>query len=122
MPALVILAMIGCGEAPTRDSDDQGAESNPKPLTATIPEYRDSVSKQPVAQHQEKVENPLNDWYFSVKLFETPKTFQYLIRLQYEEITGEDTLKLPNFGTLPKPVISSGFLLWREHEILRASG
>src|SRR5688500_4737515 len=105
---LYIVTIIGCDNPANNDVNDQGAESNQKPLTITIPEYRDTVNKQPVAQHQEKVDNPLNDWYFSVKLYETPKTFHYLIKLRYEEIQGEDTLKLPNFGTLPKPVIQKG--------------
>jgi hypothetical protein len=108
MTWLAILSTIACKEAAKPGTNDQGAESNQKPLTITIPEFRDTVSKEPVAQHVEKVENPLNDWYFSVKLYETPKTFHYLIRLRYEEIQGEDTLKLPNFGTLPKPVIQKG--------------
>ena len=43
-----------------------------------------------------------------MRLYETPKTFHYLIKLEYEEIRGQDTLKLPNFGALPKPVIQKG--------------
>ncbi len=105
---LAILSCIACKEAAKPRTTDQGLESNQKPLTITIPQFRDTVSKQPVAQHVEKVDNPLNDWYFSVKLYETPKTFHYLIKLRFEEIQGEDTLKLPNFGTLPKPVIQKG--------------
>jgi len=105
---LAILSSIACEQPSKPGANDQGSESNQKPLTVTIPEYRDSVSKEPVAQHVEKVDNPLNDWYFSVKLYETAKTFHYLIRLRYEEIQGEDTLKLPNFGTLPRPVIQKG--------------
>ena len=106
---VTLASTIGCEQTPnTSSTNPEVTESNPKPLTVNIPEYRDSVKKEPVAQHVEKVENPLNDWYFSVKLYETPKTFQYLIRLRYEEIQGEDTLKLPNFGTLPRPVIQKG--------------
>jgi hypothetical protein len=100
--------LVGCNQSNDTEASKQEAESNAKPITVLIPEYRDSVRKQPVAQYQEKVDNPLNDWYFSVKLFETPKTFHYLVKLNYEEIVGEDTLKLPNFGTLPKPVIQKG--------------
>jgi hypothetical protein len=100
--------LVGCNQSNNTETSKQEAESNTKPITVLIPEYRDSVRKQPVAQYQEKVDNPLNNWYFSVKLFETPKTFQYLVKLSYEEISGEDTLKLPNFGTLPKPVIQKG--------------
>jgi hypothetical protein len=104
---LTILS-IGCKQSNKSEAHDPAAESNKKPLTTAVPQYRDTVSKAPVAQHQEKVDNPLNDWYFSVKIYETSKTFQYLIKLKYEEIEGEDTLKLPNFGTLPKPVIQKG--------------
>jgi hypothetical protein len=73
-----------------------------------IPLYRDSIQAEPVAEYKERTENPLNEWYFSVKLFETSKTFHYRLKLQYEEIEGEDTLKLPNFGTMPEPVIQKG--------------
>lgn len=73
-----------------------------------IPLFRDSIQSEPVASYKEKTDNPLNDWYFAVKLYETPKTFHYRIHLQYEEIEGDDTLKLPNFGIMPEPVIQKG--------------
>lgn len=104
----ILLLFTACSEPAKKETPEAVAESNEKPLTAVIPEKRDVVKKEPVAQHREKVDNPLNDWYFSVRLYETPKTFHYLVKLQYEEIEGEDTLKLPNFGTLPKPVIQKG--------------
>ena len=105
---LSLVFLIACEETPKPESGSTGVESNKKPLTVVIPEFRDVVKKEPVAQHQEKVDNPLNDWYFSVKLYETPKTFHFLVKLKFEEIEGEDTLKLPNFGTFPKPVIQKG--------------
>lgn len=86
-------------------SDSTAAAGNP---AANIPMHRDSVKKEPVAQYKVRTDNPLNDWYFQVRLYETPNTFQYLIRLQFEEIKGEDTLKLPNFGAMPEPVIKEG--------------
>jgi hypothetical protein len=73
-----------------------------------VPQYRKEIRKEAVAQYKEKTDNPLNDWYFSVALFETPKTFHYLLKLQFEELTGEDTLKLPDFGYQPKPLIQKG--------------
>ncbi len=73
-----------------------------------IPELRKEVKSDAVEVYKEKTDNPLNDWYFSVKLYETEKTFNYLMKLQFEEITGEDTLRLPNFGNEPKPVIHKG--------------
>jgi hypothetical protein len=78
------------------------------PPTEKIPMYRTTVNAEPVAEYKEKTDNPLNDWYFSVKLYETPKTFQYVMKLKYEELEGDDTLYLPNVGTMPKPVIHKG--------------
>ncbi len=98
--------LFSCGQQNnnTTSKDEPAVTST----AAQIPLSRETVSKEPVAEYKVKTENPLNDWYFSVKLYETPKTFHYLMQLQYEEITGKDTLKLPNFGTEPKPVIKKG--------------
>jgi len=87
------------------DSTSKPVVINPANM---IPEFRKIVKPTPVAEYKEKTDNPLNDWYFSVKLYETGKTFNYLMKLQFEEITGEDTLRLPNFGNDPKPVIQKG--------------
>src|SRR5258707_10449607 len=76
--------------------------------TLQVPATRDIVPDTPVAQFSERTDNPLNEWYFSVKLFETKQTFDYIIKMQFEEIRGEDTLKLPNFGKLPQPLIHKG--------------
>jgi hypothetical protein len=73
-----------------------------------IPEYRKEIKKEAVDAYSEKTDNPLNDWYFSVRLFETGKTFQYLIKMKFEELVAEDTLRLPNFGAQPKPVLKKG--------------
>jgi len=73
-----------------------------------IPEFRNEVKQEPVAELKEKINDPLNNWYFSVQLFETHKTFKYLIKMQYEEVSGEDTLTLPDFGLEPKPELQNG--------------
>lgn len=99
--------------------DDAASSKQPEPMLAvvsdsgnikksTYPEERKEVNKQAVASYKEKVDNPLNEWYFSVQLFETSKSFHYKMILQYEEIRGVDTLKLPNFGLEPKPEIRKG--------------
>jgi hypothetical protein len=89
---------IACHSGASHDSDTAGA----------IPEYRKTIRKEPVAEYREKVNNSINDWYFSVQLLETSRTFSYLIRMQYEEVRGEDTLKIPDFGVAPKPEIHKG--------------
>lgn len=88
-----------------RDSTNKPTIINP---TNNVPEFRKDIKTEPVDQYKEKTDNPLNDWYFSVKLYESPMTFHYLIKMQFEEIQGEDTLKLPNFGYDPKPVLKKG--------------
>jgi len=103
---LMILAACNNNSNKTGNEKDTGVViDNP---ADKIPDKREIVKKEPVAEHREKTDNPLNDWYFTVRLYETPKTFHYLIKLQYEEIDGTDTLRLPNFGTQPKPVIQKG--------------
>lgn len=101
--------LLACGNSstPANTSADSGSNVTATPAD-TIALTRQAVSDVPVAEFSRKTDNPLNDWYFRVKLYETPKTFHYLMRMQFEEIIGEDTLKLPNFGTMPKPVIRPG--------------
>lgn len=111
---LCCLLAAGCQEtAPTNEAAkaDEAIKKNPPAIKApppAVPLYRASVQAEPVAAYKEKTDNPLNDWYFSVKLYETPKTFQYVMKLKYEELEGDDTLNLPNVGTMPKPVIQKG--------------
>src|SRR5688572_15073455 len=74
----------------------------------TVSLTRETIQKKPVVSYSERTDNPLNEWYFSVQLYETKNTFHYLIKMQFEEIRGTDTLRLPNFGTMPEPVIRKG--------------
>jgi hypothetical protein len=108
---IALALLISCGDEnnnpkTTTDTTSAGTTSALRP--ENVPQERDSVKEEPVAEYRVKTENPLNDWYFQVRLYETTKTFHYLIRLQYEEIRGTDTLKLPNFGMMPKPAIEKG--------------
>ena len=114
---LCCMLAAGCHETtPANEAvvkaDEAAKKSAPAiktpPPAEKVPMYRTTVNAEPVAEYKEKTENPLNDWYFSVKLYETPKTFQYVMRLKYEELEGDDTLFLPNVGTVPKPVIQKG--------------
>lgn len=101
--------LFGCNETAEPTAIPPGQQSVQRDsLPPSVSEDRSIVAKEAVARYEEKVDNPLNEWYFRVQLFETPSTFKYRMKLQYEEIRGEDTLKLPNFGTMPKPEIRKG--------------
>ncbi|MFM9910567.1 MAG: hypothetical protein ACKVOW_14540 [Chitinophagaceae bacterium] len=107
----VWLFLIACkSDRPLKEIQKNEVTDQPAVMSAAdlIPEFRKEIKKEPIASYQEKTDNPLNNWYFRVSIFETPKTFHYLLKLQFEEIIGTDTLKLPNFGTLPEPVIHKG--------------
>lgn len=104
----VLIFSAACNNADNNNKSQKGDSTVVDNPADKIPDKRETVKKEPVAEYREKTDNPLNDWYFSVQLYETPKTFHYLIKLQYEEIVGADTLKLPNFGIMPKPVIQKG--------------
>jgi len=111
---LCCLLAAGCRDTAPKEAikADEPVKSTPPAIQAPpaekVPIYRTTVNAEPVAEYKEKTENPLNDWYFSVQVYETPKTFQYVLRLKYEEMDGDDTLNLPNVGTMPKPVIQKG--------------
>jgi hypothetical protein len=77
-------------------------------LSSHNPEFRKEVKKEAVAEYKEKTDDKLNNWYFSVRLFETRQTDNYLIKMEFEGIEGEDTLKLPDLGTPPRPVVQKG--------------
>jgi hypothetical protein len=83
-----------------------------KPAAAIIsahnPEFRAAVKKGAVAEYKGKTDDKLNDFYFAVRLFETRQTDNYLIKMEFEGIEGEDTLKLPDLGTPPRPVLQKG--------------
>ncbi len=67
----------------------------------TIPEIRKQVTDKPVASYLIPSKDKDLDYKFGVKVFETPKTFQYLLEMHYDGMKVKDTLKLPNFGTWP---------------------
>jgi hypothetical protein len=80
----------------------------PKDTTATTRFVTDGIAAervQPkasaVATYSEKLPNTLNDWHFKVQLFETKHRFVYKLKIQYEEITGDDDLLIPNLGHEP---------------------
>lgn len=109
---LLLLFLNSCNNSSgTTESSAPASKDTPVVApspTEAIPEKRDKVKQDAVASFKVTTGNPLNDWYFKVELFETPTTFHYLLKMQYEEIRGTDTLKLPNFGIWPEPVIKKG--------------
>jgi hypothetical protein len=68
---------------------------------------RNEIKTAPVAVYDKPL-NDLNNWHFTVKLSETKQRFNYLLHMQYQEVTGSDTIRFPNFGFEPTPQIKKG--------------
>jgi hypothetical protein len=101
----LISILLACGQK-SASNNDQGTDSTQSALPISL--FRDSVASKPVASFRKKTPNDLNDWYFSVDLFETNKRFEYVVKMQYEEAGGEDTISFPNLGIEPKPALRQG--------------
>ena len=70
------------------------------------PEDRATVNKNPVATYREKTGLPEGD--FVVRLYETSRTMYYRADMEYEGLPGTDTVKLPDLGTAPHPLLQKG--------------
>ena len=106
---ILVVMVTACGDSTGKEGRAQNdSASKIVSVADLVPADRATVKKEPVATYSEKVKNPLNDWRFQVQLFETPKTFRYLMKLEYEEMRESDTLKIPNLGFEPRLKIIKG--------------
>lgn len=91
----------------TQGSDKQN-KSSVVISNDTIPDVRSSVKKEPVASYMIPIGNPKLEYRFGVTIYETTQTFKYLMRMQYEGMVVNDTLKVPNFGIWPTVQVKQG--------------
>ena len=92
----------------TPAAGDPGPAKTPLPMFKRNPENRDLVKKEPVAEYRVRTDDRLNEQYFTVRLYETAQTMRYRVKMEFEGLTGEDTVKLPDLGTPPQPVLEKG--------------
>lgn len=74
----------------------------------TISNYRNTINPKPVASFSKNIPDEFNKWLFSIDVYETKETFKYLMRIKYKELAVTDSLRIPNFGMLPKVVLQNG--------------
>lgn len=108
LPALLTLAACHSTSSEPVATDTPQTQSRALPTFKRNPESRDHVKKEPVAEYKVKTENQLNDLYFTVRLYETQQTMNYLAKIDYEGLTGDDTIRLPDVGIPPHPVLQKG--------------
>ena len=76
--------------------------------SSKIPAERVSVNPNPVKTYTDTVKSFETTDEFKVSLYETKKTFSYLIKISYKNIETDDTLRVPNFGIEPSVEIIKG--------------
>ena len=75
----------------------------------TIPELRTVVSSKPVANFTKNAGDVLNkDWAFTVRVYETSKTFRFVMKIKFEELEAADTLIIPDLHIQPMVELQPG--------------
>ena len=92
----------------TAAAGDSGTPKTDMPTFKRNPGNRDLVKKEAVAEYRVRTEDKLNESYFSVRLYETTQTMRYRVKMEFEGLEGEDTVKLPDLGTPPQPALEKG--------------
>ena len=69
-----------------------------------IPAERTYVNSKAIKTYREKT----NSADLAVSIYETRETFHYLVKVDYNGLKGNDTLKVPNFGIKPAVEIIKG--------------
>ncbi len=110
MKHYLLVACLFCAAACKNEAGNNGPATDPAVVITndTIPETRPSVSQKPVASYSEPIPDELNDWKFALAVYETPKTFQFILRVRYKELRISDSLPIPNFGNWPRVELRKG--------------
>jgi hypothetical protein len=101
-----LLIILGCSQG--NDKHVSGSGKTTQRTNDTIPDVRKVVNKNPVASYIIPIGNPALEYKFGVTIYETPETFKYHMRMQYEGMIVTDTLKIPNFGIWPTVQVNPG--------------
>lgn len=93
---LLLIFICSCGESThEKKGTPVVVEGND-----TIPLVRKTVKKEPVASWWVVMDKAL-DRKFGVAVYETPRTFHYLLSMQYDGMVEKDSMEIPNFGIWP---------------------
>jgi len=107
--AFILFSSAACNSSSSQPADtDTPLAKRPDLMFKRQPEARENVKKEAIAEYRIRTDNKLNELYFTVKLYETPVTMKYVAKVDFEGLTGEDTVKLPDCGITPHPVLQKG--------------
>jgi hypothetical protein len=101
---LVLLFIASCNS----NGDNTSSGDSVVRKYENIPAERKTVNSNPVKTYEETVKSFETTDEFKVAVYETKKTFHYLVKIAYKQMEVEDTLKVPNFGIQPAVEIVKG--------------
>src|SRR5215216_1448127 len=104
----VVTLIISCNNNQSSSNTTAGKDSANVITNDTVPTIRQEINPKPVASFFKEIPNSLNNWHFSVDVYETKETFHYLMKMEYMELREMDTLKIPNIGIWPRIEIHKG--------------
>src|SRR6476619_1195540 len=104
---IIIITIISCNNNQNTLGSNK-EDSGTVVTNGTISPTRKEINSKPAASFSKSLPNSLNNWHFSVDVYETKETFRYLMKMEYMELKETDTLKIPNIGIEPKIEIRKG--------------
>ncbi len=100
----ITVFLLSCNTNVSNSNSEDSVVLNYK----NIPVDRTMVNPNPVKTYSETIKSFETTDEFKVAVYETKKTFHYLIKITYKNLNEEDTLKIPNFGVKPVVEIIKG--------------
>lgn len=105
----LLIFIIGCNATENKQNDIKVDSIVIK--APSVSAEREQPSKRPVATYAMPIDDGmgnLNNWKFAVNIYETTKTFNYKVNVQYKEIRSTEIIQIPNFNTMPEVSIKPG--------------
>lgn len=105
----LLIFIIGCNATENKQNDIK--VDSIVIIAPSVSAEREQPSKKPVAAYAMPIDDGmgnLNNWKFAVNIYETTKTFNYKVNVQYKEIRSTEIIQIPNFNTMPEVSIKPG--------------
>jgi hypothetical protein len=105
----LLIFIIGCNATENKQNDIKVDSIVIK--APSVSAEREQPSKKPVATYAVPIDDGMgnaNNWKFAVNIFETKKTFEYKVQIEYKEIRATEKITIPNFGIMPNVSIKPG--------------
>lgn len=105
----LLIFIIGCNATENKQNDIKVDSIVIK--APSVSAEREQPFKKPVATYAMPIDDGmgnLNNWKFAVNIYETTKTFNYKVNVQYKEIRSTEIIQIPNFNTMPEVSIKPG--------------